>query len=121
MGFPRPRAGGAVLVAGDRSRNRRRLRGASLMIGVVLLTFFRGRVGGSETYARGLLGALHHVGKLQYRVMLHEEARGLGGGLEESPRRYAGSRERQIMRASLDPVVRRELSSMQVVHYPLTV
>ena len=45
------------------------------MIGIALVTLRPGRMGGSETYARGLLRALERYGELEYRPLVRGDAR----------------------------------------------
>src|SRR5262249_58897523 len=56
---------------------RRRARG-DVVIGIALVTLRPGKMGGSETYVRGLLRALERYGELEYRPLERGDA-GLDG------------------------------------------
>lgn len=66
-----------------------------------MLTLRPGRMGGSETYARGLARALAQHGSLEYRCLVPEQAEGAGDGLPT--------------------VVGRQLDGLAAVHYPFTI
>ncbi len=53
-----------------------------MTVGIALLTLVPGRLGGSETYVRGLLGGLARVGELDYRVLLPPAAPEAAEGLD---------------------------------------
>ena len=99
-------------------------------VGISLLTLVPGLVGGSETYARELTGALAQVGELEYRVFVPTVAPDAGGGLPSLavpeyhasmtiPGRilamsHAATRPRRLLR-------RLELDSLDAIHFPLSV
>ena len=66
-----------------------------------MLTLRPGRMGGSETYARGLARALAEHGSLEYRCLVPERAADAGNGLPT--------------------VVGKRLDGLVAVHYPFTV
>jgi glycosyltransferase involved in cell wall biosynthesis len=99
-------------------------------VGISLLTLVPGVVGGTETYARGLVRALALTGELAYRVFLPRIARDAAGGLDAVVADgYAASdstpgRIAAMSRAALLPgPLRRELgfAGLGLVHYPLTI
>jgi glycosyltransferase involved in cell wall biosynthesis len=99
-------------------------------VGISLLTLVPGVVGGTETYARGLLAALGRVGELEYRVFLPRLAPDAADGLPGVVARgYPASsttpgRIAAMSRAALAPgPLRAELGfdRLGLVHYPLTV
>ncbi len=71
------------------------------MIGISMLTLRPGRMGGSETYARGLARALAEHGSLEYRCLVPAGAADAADGL---PR-----------------MVGRQLDGLAAVHYPFTI
>src|SRR6184192_1844281 len=99
-------------------------------VGISLLTLVPGLVGGSETYARELTGALSRVGKLEYRVFVPTVAPDAGDGLPSTPvREYrasmtipgrivamslAAARPTRLLRAL-------GLDSLDAIHFPLSV
>ena len=96
------------------------------MIGISLLTFAPGHVGGSETYARGLLAALAADAELEYRVFLPPAAADAAAGLpveivpgaagDTGPTRALG-----LAGLLVRPGPRRGLAAADALHYPLTV
>ena len=98
------------------------------MVGISLLTLVPGAVGGSETYARALTGALAEHGELDYRVLVSELAPDAGGALPtEVATEYraststAGRMRAMALAAARSGVLRARLAGARVVHYPLTV
>ena len=98
-----------------------------MVVGIALLTLVPGELGGSETYARELLGALGGSGQLEYRVLLPPVARGVDGGLpSEVATEYLEARtlSRRLLAMTLATArprpLRRRLAQTAVVHYPLT-
>jgi glycosyltransferase involved in cell wall biosynthesis len=96
-------------------------------VGIALLTLVPGELGGSETYARGLLDGLAEVGELDYRVVLPPVAPGFAGGLEHevaTEYRRATTIPQRLVAMSLATAhpgpLRSHLESAGVVHYPLT-
>jgi len=71
------------------------------LIGISMLTLRPGRMGGSETYARGLARALADHGSLEYRCLVPAEAADAADGLPF--------------------VVGRRLEGLDAVHYPFTI
>jgi glycosyltransferase involved in cell wall biosynthesis len=99
-----------------------------MRVGVSLLTLAPGDLGGSEIYARSLLGALAAVGEHEYVVFVPESARDAAGGLRtiavsELPFARRGPRRIPAMRlrVAVSRALRRELRDVDVLHYPLTV
>jgi glycosyltransferase involved in cell wall biosynthesis len=90
------------------------------VIGIALLTFASGRLGGSETYVRGLLAALHEHGSLEYVVALPPDEVDTAGGLPviSAGARSSTPRPVAIARAA---AVRGVVTMGNVVHYPLTI
>jgi glycosyltransferase involved in cell wall biosynthesis len=97
-------------------------------VGIALLTLVPGRLGGSETYVRGLLEGLSRVGELDYRVLLPPIAPHAAEGLEADvaveyrraesvPSRLAA----MALAAARPGPLRARLAGTDVVHYPLTV
>jgi len=100
------------------------------VIGISLLTLDPATVGGTQTYAGGLVRALAEHGTLDYRVYVSEIAPEAGGDLRTVvvPEFPAGrSRTRRIAGLALATVWDRRLRSAlaredaQAVHFPLTV
>jgi glycosyltransferase involved in cell wall biosynthesis len=97
-------------------------------VGISLLTLAPGDLGGSETYARALLRALHSVGAHEYVAFVPALARDVAGGLpavvvSEVPLAKRGPRRIPAMKlkATASTAVRRELRTIDALHYPLTV
>ena len=90
------------------------------MIGISLLTLAPGRMGGSETDARGLTRALAEHGRQEYLVAAPPDAVDAAGGLPVVVSGGAGTsgRPSAFVRAA---AARRVLAAADVVHYPLTV
>jgi glycosyltransferase involved in cell wall biosynthesis len=98
------------------------------VIGISLLTLVPGELGGSETYVRGLLRGLEHVGLHEYKVLLPPAAPRASEGL---PAEIAT--EYRLARTILQRLVamgtaaarpgplRERLDEARVVHYPLTI
>jgi glycosyltransferase involved in cell wall biosynthesis len=100
------------------------------VIGISLLTLDPWTVGGTQTYARGLVGALAAHGELDYRVYVSEIAPEAGGDLRtvvvpEFPAgrtrlgRITGLTRATLADGRLRRALRREQAS--VFHFPLTV
>jgi glycosyltransferase involved in cell wall biosynthesis len=95
-------------------------------VGISLLTLVPGVSGGSETYARGLVGALGKVGTLDYSVLLPSiapdvEAPGAAVVPAYRASRSMPGRLAAMGGATLGRRVRRELRQFDAVHFPLTV
>jgi glycosyltransferase involved in cell wall biosynthesis len=97
------------------------------VVGIALLTLVPGELGGSETYARGLLEGLAEVGELDYRVLLPPVASGFATGLDRevaTEYRRATTVPQRLVAMSLAAArpgpLRARLESANVVHYPLT-
>ena len=100
----------------------------SVTVGIALLTLVPGRLGGSEAYVRGLLGALARVGELEYRVLLPpaapEAAEGLDAEVAVEYRRAKSVPSRLAamgLAAARPSPLRARLAAADVVHYPLTI
>ncbi len=98
-----------------------------MTVGISLLTFVPGELGGSETYVRELLRNLARVGEHSYKVLLPSLAPELGAGLpsEVAPEyRAARTIPRRLVamsEAAARPTrLRARLEGADVVHYPLT-
>ena len=99
-----------------------------MRIGISLLTLAPGDLGGSETYARGLVHGLSSVGTLEYAVFVPARARDAAGGLpavevREPPvaRRGPSRIAAMTLAAFRSREVSAEQETLDVVHYPLTV
>lgn len=99
-----------------------------MRVGISLLTLVPGAVGGSETYVRGLTGALAEVGSEEYVAFVPPVATGAGEGLPEvvvPEYRSARTISRRLLamtRAAARPgPLRRHYEGLDVVHYPLTI
>jgi glycosyltransferase involved in cell wall biosynthesis len=99
-----------------------------MRVGISLLTLAPGDLGGSETYARALLRGLATSGSLDYTVFAPRHAADAAGGLPVVPvRTLPGARRgpRRIpatrLTAAASRAVRKALSGVDVIHYPLTV
>ncbi|HST17083.1 MAG TPA: glycosyltransferase family 1 protein [Gaiellaceae bacterium] len=99
-----------------------------MTVGIALLTLVPGRLGGSETYVRGLLGGLGRVGELDYRVLLPpaapDAAEGLDSDVAVEYRRATTVPSRlgaMALAAARPGPLRARLASADVVHYPLTI
>lgn len=90
------------------------------MIGIALATFAPGHLGGSETYARGLLAALRDHGSLEYLVALPPDATDAAAGLPVVAAGASGLAIRPLAfaRAAASGGA---LAPARAVHYPLTV
>jgi glycosyltransferase involved in cell wall biosynthesis len=95
------------------------------MVGISLLTLVPGVVGGSETYARGLLRGLERVGELEYVVfgaagsdLASQHIRSYRSSVTTPGRALAMARA-----AFLGGAIRREmrLERLEAIHFPLTV
>jgi glycosyltransferase involved in cell wall biosynthesis len=98
-----------------------------MTVGISLLTFVPGELGGSETYVRELLRNLARGGEHSYRVLLPSLAPELGAGLpsEVAPEYRAGRTiPRRLLAmgeaAARPGRLRARLEGAEVVHYPLT-
>jgi glycosyltransferase involved in cell wall biosynthesis len=97
-----------------------------MTVGISLLTLVPGVVGGSETYARQLVGALGRVGELDYRVFTPAIVDDLEG---QQIRSYRASRSMPGRAAAMAEALvrpgplRRELrlDELDAIHFPLTV
>jgi glycosyltransferase involved in cell wall biosynthesis len=85
-----------------------------------MLTLSPGRMGGSETYARGLTAALRRVGTEDYLVAVPEVAADAASGLPSVlvERRAGSGRVRTFISAAKSA---NTLRQARVVHYPFTV
>ena len=99
-----------------------------MTVAIALLTLVPGEVGGSEMYARRLLGALSEEGTLDYRVLAPRVAPDVGGTLPTTvarayrpaltiPQRLAA----MALGAARPGPLRVGLEGADVVHYPLTI
>jgi glycosyltransferase involved in cell wall biosynthesis len=90
------------------------------VIALALLTFASGRLGGSETYTRGLLAALRDHGTFDYLAVLPPDEVEAAACVPVVAAGAAGSRRRPVVvaRAALASGV---LAGADIVHYPLTV
>jgi glycosyltransferase involved in cell wall biosynthesis len=97
-------------------------------VGISLLTLSPGDHGGSETYARQLVRALSRVGTLEYAVLVPARAKDAAEGLpaievkdppvgKRGPLRIAA----MALQARRTKGIGDQLSTLDVVHYPLTV
>ena len=98
-----------------------------MTVGISLLTFVPGELGGSETYVRELLRNLARDGRHSYRVLLPSLAPELASGLpsEVAPEYRAGRTIPRRLLAMSEAAVRpgrlrARLEGADVVHYPLT-
>jgi glycosyltransferase involved in cell wall biosynthesis len=97
-----------------------------MTVGISLLTLVPGVVGGSETYARELVGALRRVGEHDYRIFTPTIVDDVDGDTIRSypARRTTRGRAFAMARTALAPrPVRRELrlGELDAIHFPLTV
>jgi glycosyltransferase involved in cell wall biosynthesis len=97
------------------------------VVGIALLTFVPGELGGSETYVRELLRHLARDGAHSYRVLLPSLAPELAAGLpaEVAPEYRAGRTIPRRLLAMTEAAarprrLRARLAAADVVHYPLT-
>ena len=97
------------------------------VVGIALLTLVTGELGGSETYARGLVDGLAEVGELDYRVVLPPVAAGFATELDHevaTEYRRAGTIPERLVAMSLAAArpgpLRARLEKADIVHYPLT-
>lgn len=99
-----------------------------MRVGLSLLTFSPGDMGGSETYARELMRALGRVGTLDYAVLVPARAKDAAEGLptievkdppvgKRGPFRIAA----MALQARRTIGIGDQLSTLDAVHYPLTV
>jgi glycosyltransferase involved in cell wall biosynthesis len=90
------------------------------VIGISLLTFAPARMGGSETYVRGLTDGLGRVGALEYLVAAPPDALDAAAGLPVVAAGSPGDAHRLVafLRAA---GARSVLHDAALVHYPLTV
>jgi glycosyltransferase involved in cell wall biosynthesis len=90
------------------------------MIGISMLTLSPGRMGGSETYARGLTAALREVGTEDYFVAISDAAGDAASGLPmvQAARAAGSGRVRTFASAAARADMLRQA---RVVHYPFTV
>ena len=98
-----------------------------MKVGISLLTFVPGELGGSETYVRELLRNLERDGQHSYHVLLPSLAPELAAGLpsEVAPEYRAGRTIPRRLLAMTEAAVRpgrlrARLAGSDVVHYPLT-
>jgi glycosyltransferase involved in cell wall biosynthesis len=98
-----------------------------MQVGISLLTLVPRISGGSETYARELVRALGRVGEHSYRVLLPTIARDVDGLPSEIVEEYRASTSMPGRIAAMTEGVvrgrrlRRRLTGVEVVHFPLTV
>ncbi len=99
-----------------------------MRVGLSLLTFSPGDMGGSETYARELVAALGRVGTLDYAVLVPARAKEAAGSLpaiEVKDARVGQKGPLRIVTTALQARrtkgVGDQLSTLDAVHYPLTV
>jgi glycosyltransferase involved in cell wall biosynthesis len=98
-----------------------------MRVGLSLLTLVPGVSGGSETYARELVGALGRVGRFEYRTFLPSIAADVTGTPIEIVPEYRASRStagRVVAMADAALAggrIRRRFESVDVVHFPLSV
>ena len=96
-------------------------------VGISLLTLVPRISGGSETYARELVRALGRVGEHSYRVLLPSIASDVNGLPSEIVDEYRAARSMPGRIAAMTEGIvrgrrlRRRLSGVDVVHFPLTV
>jgi glycosyltransferase involved in cell wall biosynthesis len=96
-------------------------------VGISLLTLSPGEMGGSETYARGLVHALGRVGGHRYVQLLPEGVEALEGlpAVTATGHRPAGGNLGRLVArtraALLSGRLRAALGDVDVLHYPLTV
>ena len=97
------------------------------VVGIALLTLVPGELGGSETYARGLVDGLAEVGELDYQVLLPPVAASFATGLDHevaTEYRRATTIPQRLVAMSLAAArpgpLRAHLENADVVHYPLT-
>jgi glycosyltransferase involved in cell wall biosynthesis len=97
-------------------------------VGLSLLTFSPGDLGGSETYARQLVRALARVGTLEYSVFVPARAKDAAEGLpaievKDPPVAKRGPLRilAMALQARRSKEVGVERTTLDVVHYPLTV
>ena len=99
-----------------------------MRVGISLLTFSPGDLGGSETYARQLVRSLAHVGTHDYAVLVPARAKDAADGLpaievkdppvaKRGPLRIAA----MALQARRTKGVVDQVATFDVVHYPLTV
>jgi glycosyltransferase involved in cell wall biosynthesis len=99
-----------------------------MTVAIALLTLVPGEVGGSEMYARRLLGALAEEGTLDYRVLAPPVAPDVGGTLPTTVAhayRPAQTIPQRLVAMALGAArpgpLRAALEGADVVHYPLTI
>ncbi|HXG75214.1 MAG TPA: glycosyltransferase family 1 protein [Gaiellaceae bacterium] len=99
-----------------------------MRVGLSLLTLVPGRMGGSETYVRGLVRGLATTREVEAHAFVPAIAPGVGDGLpttvvgEYRAGRSALARARALALAAARPgPPARRYAGMDVVHYPLTV
>jgi glycosyltransferase involved in cell wall biosynthesis len=97
-----------------------------MRVGISLLTLVPGIVGGSETYARELVGALNRVGELEYRVFTPAIVDDIEGqrvrayrANRTTPGRIVGMTRAAVAPGSLRKELR--LDELDAIHFPLTV
>lgn len=90
------------------------------MVGLALLTFSPGRMGGSEEMVRGLTRALAEHGSRTYRVLAPPDALDVAAGLSVVAAGSPGSAPR-VLAIARAAVSARLPSDLDVVHYPFTV
>jgi glycosyltransferase involved in cell wall biosynthesis len=97
-----------------------------MRVGISLLTLVPGVVGGSETYAHELVGALDRVGELEYRVFTPATVDDIEGqrvrayrASRTTPGRIVGMTKAAVASGSLRKELR--LHELDAIHFPLTV
>ena len=99
-----------------------------MRVGLSLLTFSPGDLGGSETYARQLVKSLARIGTLEYAVFVPARAKDAAEGLptvevkdppvaKRGPLRIVA----MALQARRTKEVGENLTAVDVIHYPLTV
>jgi len=94
------------------------------VLGISLLTFVPGKLGGTETYARELTRALVEHGELEYRVFvppLPGVPPGEVVGEYRAGRSLPGRVAAMGLAAARPGPIRRRLEAASAVHYPLTI
>src|SRR5262245_16527348 len=90
------------------------------VVGIALVTFAPGRMGGSEVYARELVRALARCGDCEYVIAVPPGEEAIASGLPTVAAGAPSSSRRAVAipRAWLS---RRALTAVDAAHYPLTI
>src|SRR3990172_7010003 len=98
------------------------------MVGISLLTLVPGKVGGAESYARGLCRGLARAGTLDYTAFTPPAALGASEGLREvqvPEYREAHTIPQRLLAMGLAAArpgpLRRRMAGLEAVHYPLAI